>query len=110
MYAIYESYVHLKEAWNDLGSMSKSGLNSGVNQTAAINDNITKNTLSVGVRPTTDQGIAFGDRPDNEEVAAPKEILKLIDSLKRCAYKGDYSGIVVDCMRLDKLAKAHIKN
>lgn len=109
MYAIYESYVQLKEAWNDLGSMSKSGLNSGVNQTAAINDNITKNTLSTGVQSTTDQGIAFGDRPDNEEVATPKEILKLINSLTQCAHKGDYSGIVVDCMRLSKMASAHIK-
>ena len=112
MYAIYESYVQLKEAWNDTDSMTRSGLAGGVGLAPDINDNTSKNMLSSGVRSTTDQGSTSGDLglgQDNEEIKAPKEILKLINSLTRCAHKGDYAGIVVDCMRLSKIASAHVK-
>jgi hypothetical protein len=101
MYAIYESYILQKEAWNDLGSMSKSGLNSGVNQTAAINDNMTKNILSTGQSPTTNQGSTLGDLgQSNEETSLPKDITKLLNSISACAQKADHSGVIVDCKRL----------
>ena len=105
MYAIYESYKQLKEDRSDL-----SGLASGSSLTANINHTETKPQLSGGVRPTADQGITAGDLgQDNEEVKVSKDILKLINSLTRCAHKGDYSGMVIDCMHLSKLASAHIK-
>lgn len=101
MYAIYESYAQVRE---------NSDLASGVNLPASINHSITKNQLSAGVRATIDQGITSGDLgQDNEEIKAPKDIIKLIKSITACAHKGDYSGIVVDCMRLSKAASALIK-
>lgn len=104
MYAIYESYILQKEAWNDLDSMSRSGLNSGVNQTAAINDNMTKNTLSTGVKPTIDNGMTSGDLgQDNEETGLPKDITKLLNSISSCAQKADHGGVIVDCKRLRKV-------
>jgi hypothetical protein len=105
MYAIYESYKQLREDRADL-----SGLSNGSNLTANINHTETKPQLSGGVSPTTDQGITAGDLgQDNEEVKVSKDILKLINSITRCAHKGDYSSIVVDCMHLSKLASARIK-
>ena len=112
MYAIYESYVQLKEAWNDLGSMSRSGLNSGVDQTAAINDNNTKNVLSIGQGPTTSQGSTTGDLgQSNEETSLPKDITKLLNSISSCAQKADHSGVIIDCKRLrEALAKYTFKH
>ena len=101
MYAIYESYAQVRE---------NSDLTGGVNLPANINHSITKNQLSTGVRPSFDQGITAGDLgQDNEEIKAPKEITKLIKSITSCAQKGDYSGIMVDCMRLSKAASSLIK-
>ena len=101
MYAIYESYTQVRESGD---------LTSGVNLPGNINHTTTKNQLSTGVRPTFDQGITAGDLgQDNEEIKAPKEISKLIKSITTCAQRGDYSGIVVDCMRLSKAAAALVK-
>ena len=105
MYAIYESYKQLKEDRADLSGLAiGSGLSGNINHTE------TKPQLSGGVRSTTDQGITAGDLgQDNEEVKVSEDVLKLINSITRCAHKGDYSGIVVDCMHLSKLASARIK-
>jgi hypothetical protein len=101
MYAIYESYTQVRESGNLAG---------GVNLPGNINHTTTKNQLSTGVGPTFDQGITSGDLgQDNEEIKAPKEISKLIKSITACAHRGDYSGIVVDCMRLSKAAAALVK-
>lgn len=101
MYAIYESYAQVRE---------NSDLTGGVNLPANINHSTTKNQLPTGVRATIDQGITSGDLgQDNEEIKAPKDITKLIKSITACAQKGDYSGIVVDCMRLGKVAAALVK-
>jgi hypothetical protein len=101
MYAIYESYAQVRE---------NSDLADGVSLPANINHTTTKNQLSTGVRATIDQGITSGDLgQDNEEIKAPKDITKLIKSITACAQKGDYSGIVIDCMRLSKAASALVK-
>jgi hypothetical protein len=91
MYAIYESYL-TKESVG-----------------AASANNTERGNVNISYRPFS-QGSTFGDLgQDNEEINAPKEIAKLIKSIVNCAQKGDYSGIVVDCMRLSKVAGAHIK-
>jgi hypothetical protein len=101
MYAIYESYTQVREG---------SDLTGGINLPANINHSTTKIQLPTGVKPTFDQGITAGDLgQDNEEIKAPKEIAKLIRSITTCAQRGDYSGIVVDCMRLSKAAGALVK-
>jgi len=91
MYAIYESYL-TKETVG-----------------AASANNTERGNVNILYRPLS-QGSTFGDLgQDNEEIKAPKEITKLIKSITACAQKGDYSGIVVDCMHLGKVAGALIK-
>lgn len=102
MYAIYESYRQLKEDRADLSELSTgASLPAQANNTNRFSGNIPSGAIA-----PNDQGITAGDLgQDNEEIKVSKNVLKLINSITRCAHRGDYAGIVVDCMHLSKLAQ-----